>query len=204
MKDDPLKPLLKSLLSFEHLFNLSYDYADENWYEEYSPRQTKPPWSQLEDWEGRYSWNSQAPSEGFLKVVEAIYESGDKRAVEPLKEAGFEVYAFKLLGDVDGLISCLGKDHYTSWLAINILVDIGDIKAVKPIIELDPSQLPIMQDKDDYWCGEDEYDRQQALVKIAEKNIKGKEKDNIIKFLKSDDPGMVRMGASMLTGVLEE
>ena len=31
-----------------------------------------------------------------------------------------------------------------------------------------------------------------------------KEKDNIIKFLKSDDQGMVRMGASMLKGILEE
>ena len=43
-----------------------------------------------------------------------------------------------------------------------------------------------------------------TLVKITEKNMNGKEKENIIKFLKSDDEGMVMMGASMLKGILEE
>jgi len=43
-----------------------------------------------------------------------------------------------------------------------------------------------------------------ALVEIARTNIKGKEQDNIIKFLESDDEGMVMMGASMLEGILEE
>ena len=43
-----------------------------------------------------------------------------------------------------------------------------------------------------------------TLVKITEKNMNGKEKENIIKFLKSDDEGMVIMGASMLEGILEE
>ena len=43
-----------------------------------------------------------------------------------------------------------------------------------------------------------------ALVKITEKNIKGKEKENILRFLESDDPAMVMMGASMLKGILEE
>ena len=43
-----------------------------------------------------------------------------------------------------------------------------------------------------------------SLINIAKKNIKGKEKDNVMKFLKSKDPAMVRMGAAMLKGILEE
>mgnify|MGYP000338121161 CR=1 FL=1 len=43
-----------------------------------------------------------------------------------------------------------------------------------------------------------------TLVEIAEKNMKGKEKDNILKFLKSKDPAMVMMGASLLKGILEK
>ncbi|SVD82786.1 uncharacterized protein METZ01_LOCUS435640, partial [marine metagenome] len=42
------------------------------------------------------------------------------------------------------------------------------------------------------------------LQKIADKNLKSDEKKNVLKFLKSDDQGMVMMGASMLKGILEE
>ena len=42
------------------------------------------------------------------------------------------------------------------------------------------------------------------LQRIADKNLKGDEKKNVLKFLKSDDFGMVMMGASMLKGILEE
>ena len=43
-----------------------------------------------------------------------------------------------------------------------------------------------------------------ALENIAEANVEGDEKQNILKFLKSDDQGLVIMGASMLKGILEE
>ena len=43
-----------------------------------------------------------------------------------------------------------------------------------------------------------------VLQKIADKNLKSDEKKNVLKFLKSDDQGMIMMGASMLKGILEE
>ena len=43
-----------------------------------------------------------------------------------------------------------------------------------------------------------------ALKKIVETNVKDKERKNILKFLKSDDPGMILMGASMLKGILKK
>ena len=42
------------------------------------------------------------------------------------------------------------------------------------------------------------------MQKIAKENLKGKEKDNVLKFLKSDDSGMIMIGASMMKGVLKE
>ena len=42
------------------------------------------------------------------------------------------------------------------------------------------------------------------LQKIADKNLKGDEKKNVLKFLKSDDTGMIQMGASMLKGILKK
>ena len=41
------------------------------------------------------------------------------------------------------------------------------------------------------------------LQKIADKNLKSDEKKNVLKFLKSDDQGMVIMGASMLKGAMK-
>ena len=43
-----------------------------------------------------------------------------------------------------------------------------------------------------------------VLQKIADKNLKADEKDNVLKFLQNDDEAMVMMGASMLKGILEE
>ena len=43
-----------------------------------------------------------------------------------------------------------------------------------------------------------------TLQKNADKNLKGDEKKNVLKFLKSDDQGMIMMGASMLKGILKE
>ena len=43
-----------------------------------------------------------------------------------------------------------------------------------------------------------------SLRKIAKKNIKGKEKDNVMKFLKKNDHATIQMGAAMLKGILEE
>ena len=43
------------------------------------------------------------------------------------------------------------------------------------------------------------------LQRLAKELVKtDEEKEKIIKFLESDDPGMVRMGASMLKGILKE
>lgn len=41
------------------------------------------------------------------------------------------------------------------------------------------------------------------LQKIADKNLKGDEKKNALKFLESDDTGMILMGASMLKGIIK-
>ena len=44
-----------------------------------------------------------------------------------------------------------------------------------------------------------------ALAKLTKELVKtDKEKENILRFLGSEDPAMVMMGASMLKGILEE
>ena len=76
---------------------------------------------------------------------------------------------------------------------LRALGKIGDKRTVEPLIKA-------LGDKDEVsWVS-----ATNALVKITKANIKGKEKENIIKFLKSGDQGMVQMGASMLKGILEE
>ena len=44
----------------------------------------------------------------------------------------------------------------------------------------------------------------EALIALTKELEDSKEKDNVIKFLKDKDPALVRMGASMLKGILEE
>ena len=41
-------------------------------------------------------------------------------------------------------------------------------------------------------------------MKIKGTDIEDEERKNVLKFLKSKDPAMVRMGASMLKGILKE
>ena len=72
------------------------------------------------------------------------------------------------------------------------LGEFGDARAVKPLIKTFESEnLDLIKVA------------AKAIVKIKENDI-GDEKENIIKFLESDDQGMVRMGASMLKGILKE
>ena len=76
------------------------------------------------------------------------------------------------------IISDLNSDVVLEWgidTFINILEQSGKTFVSKPLAEL-----------------------AKELVKTDE------EKEKIIKFLESDDPGMVRMGASMLKGILKE
>ena len=143
------------------------------------------------------SWVGKSAAESLGKI-------GDKRAVEPLIKALGDKYeyvrnsavdALGEIGDkraVEPLIKALGDED---WRACNsaaiALGKIGDKRAVEPLIKS-------LEDKDV------RYNTTIALVKITKANIKGKEQKNIIKFLESDDEGMVMMGASILKGILEE
>jgi vesicle coat complex subunit len=134
----------------------------------------------------------------------ALGEIGDKRAVEPLIKTLEDDYeyvrkaaatALGSIGDkraVESLIKTLeDKNRYVRRSAAIALGKIGDKRAVEPLIKS-------LEDKDV------RYNTTIALVKITKANIKGKEQKNIIKFLESDDEGMVMMGASILKGILEE
>ncbi len=152
---------------------------------------------------------------GNSAAARALGEIGDARAVEPLIKAledndeHVRVRVVLVLGTFDDdrvvepLIKALGDENW--WVrrdASGVLGELGDVRAVEPLIKLieyeegyqSPHRLQ-HQVRDA---------AKEALVKIAEKNIKGKEKDNILKFLKSKDPALVRMGASMLKGILEK
>ncbi|HIO72253.1 MAG TPA: hypothetical protein EYN38_04010 [Flavobacteriales bacterium] len=88
--------------------------------------------------------------------------------------------------------------------AAEILGEIADIRAVKPLAEM----LQNSDERETYY-GENRLHLihaagKKALENIAEANVEGDEKQNILKFLKSDDQGLVIMGASMLKGILEE
>ena len=88
--------------------------------------------------------------------------------------------------------------------AAEILGEIADIRAVKPLAEM----LQNSDERETYY-GENRLHLihaagKKALEEIAEANVEGEEKQNILKFLKSDDQGLVIMGASMLKGILEE
>ena len=88
--------------------------------------------------------------------------------------------------------------------AAEILGEIADIRAVKPLAEM----LQNSDERETYY-GENRLHLihaagKKALENIAEANVEGDEKQNILKFLKSDDEGLVIMGASMLKGILEE
>jgi hypothetical protein len=62
-------------------------------------------------------------------------------------------------------------------------------RAIEPLIEYySVRQAPIIE----------------ILVKITEAYIKTKEKKEILKFLKSNDMGLVMMGTSMLKGLMKE
>jgi len=147
-------------------------------------------------------------------AARALGEIGDTRAVEPLIKALEDnnehvrtsvVWVLGTFDDdrvVEPLIKALGDENW--WVrrdASGVLGELGDARAVEPLIKLieyEEGQSPHLlqhQVRDA---------AKEALVKITENHLKGKEKDNIIKFLESNDPGMVRMGASMLKGILEE
>ena len=91
---------------------------------------------------------------------------------------------------VKPLIETLSDDRINVLKAVAKALDkIGDKRAVKPLIKtfkkenLGLTKISAM-----------------AIVKMEKLD----EADNILKFLESKDPAMVRMGASMLEGILEE
>ena len=151
-------------------------------------------------------------------AASALGEIGDKRAVEPLIKAledsdydvrGSAAEALGKIGDkraVEPLIKALeDKNHYVRRYTAIALGKIGDKRAVESLIkaledEYDSTHHPRTQS----FYSHIRQNIIEALVKITENHLKGKEKKNIIKFLKSDDQAMVRMGTSMLEGILKE
>ena len=132
----------------------------------------------IDDWHNR---------SGFLNAVRALGKMRDVRAVKPL---------IIVLED--------GNIDFRADVA-QVLGKIGDKRAVESLIkaledEYDSTHHPRTQS----FYSHIRQNIIEALVKITENHLKGKEKKNIIKFLKSDDQAMVRMGTSMLEGILKE
>ena len=110
----------------------------------------------------------------LMDIIEELNASGIQNAV-PV------THLIKALGDggrYDGLqlhISPIAKRALAVFEELN---KVGDRRTMIPLIK--------------------------ALVKITEANIEDKEKQNILKFLKSNDQDLVMMGASMLKGILKK
>ena len=133
-----------------------------------------------------------APDRGekMLNLVDCIRDIGDKRAIEPL---------IKILED---------NEDYFYKPAVRIkcaeaLGRFGDKRAIEPLAMLLNDEYHNMDGK--YTVREA---AKKALTKRARVFMRGKieekEKENILKFLKSNDNSLVMMGASMLKGIIEE
>ena len=114
----------------------------------------------------------------------ALGNIGDARVVEPL---------IKALEDEEAM------EHDRSNIVIALGM-IGDKRAVEPLIEV-LSDTRIRESLSS--LSGVRTSAANALAKIV-KASDIKEKENVIKFLESDDQGMVMMGASMLKGILKE
>ena len=150
--------------------------------------------------DGNTSWRGTA--------IMALGKIGDKRAVEPLIKALGNNWtlstreeaasALANIGDkraVEPLIKTLEDDDENICnAAAEALGEIGGKRAVEGLIEALNVRAAGKVRKTGY----------KSLINIAKKNIRGKEKDNVMKFLKSKDTAMVMMGASMLKGILQE
>jgi hypothetical protein len=107
-------------------------------------------------------------------AVSLLGRVGDKRAVKPL----IEVLGDDKLSVIKAAAGALGK--------------LGDERAVKPLFKtFEDGNLGLIKVA------------AMAIVKIKEADIVDEEKKNILKFLKSKDPAMVLMGASLLKGAME-
>jgi HEAT repeat protein len=145
----------------------------------------------VEDWESLVEWGGAAVE----PLIEALSDENHCRNtlyIRSLRAAAAE--ALGKIGDaraVEPLIGMLGdEDSDVRYDAAEALGKIGDVRAVEPLIKALEEGNPSAATE--------------ALAKITEANIKGKEKENVLRFLESDDPAMVMMGASMLKGILEK
>jgi hypothetical protein len=110
---------------------------------------------------------------GRTAAVKALGTIGDERAVEPLIKQISKKYGW--LG--------IGKGYHKA--VVSAITQIGE-PAIIPLGELIAREGVT-----------------EILQKIARKNLKGDEKKNVLRFLESDDPAMVRMGASLLKGAMK-
>lgn len=139
------------------------------------------------------------------KALENLEKRGklDESAVEPLiemlKSNRARSVAVSLLGRVGDkravkpLIEVLGSDKLSmiKTAAAKALGELGDERAVKPLFKtFEDGNLGLIKVA------------AMAIIRIKGDSI-GESKDNILKFLKSKDPAMVRMGASLLKGAIE-
>ena len=165
-------------------------------------------------------------------AANALGKIGDERAIEPLIKVlgdsnefvrGAATGALGEIGDVRAVLPLIQALEDDGWgvakAAAEALGNIGDTRAVEPLIKAlkdddsnvssasaealgkigDPRALdPLITALED-----GNSSGAKALGEITEANIKGKEKENVLRFLESDDPAMVLMGASMLKGILE-
>ena len=150
-------------------------------------------------------------------IIRALGRLGDKQGVEPLlkylkweyrgrrkvlRPQGFwgesdAIWALGKIGDkraIDDIIKRLNYDdelHGIRVKAAEALIEIGDERAVNPLLNtFEKENLNLIKTSAN------------AIIKIKKGKIK--EEKNIMKFIRSRDPAMVRMGASMLKGILEE
>ena len=131
-------------------------------------------------------------------VFTALGDIGDKRAIVPITKVwtrkGISESSQKAAAEA---LDKLGWEPDTDELRITYLLAVGDLRA---FVEWGEPAIGLLTQ-----AIEDENPvAPQALAAIAASLVKGKEKENILRFLESDDPAMVLMGASLLKGAVEK
>ena len=182
-------------------------------------------------WEWYYDTNfSDEMRFASHSISQAIVKIGDKSVVKPLLSVFMGAYQYDAFTGKLEHYGCITDTPYFPWIYEDYVVSILTGLGWKP--ETDEERLAFSAwAKADDWdaaaviisdlnsdialeWGIDTFINileqsgkifvSKPLAKLTKELVQTKEKEKIIKFLESDDSGMVLMGASMLKGILKE